>query len=413
MIGHLRLRGRGAMQADSSPAASNSSTDGKKRPRSAGPAPPADLLPIISRRNMSGVASQALKQQMRAARTEATVRARQLHSQLQRGRQDSPPAPRAASPAARRYLICKSAAGSFGLGFAERAGGVIISEVAAHSSAESVGLEAGVRLVRLECGHGATYDVDTMPLADVVHVLREQETVTLCVAPATEEDLEPRARPVAARCQEQASEESRRGSTSPEQRASCETYVVLPGLLNDADIASVERATEEQPDQPQTLYGEAHSAQFLHRAGYFERREPALFGKLMAAMRLPPDWPSASETANNVLQSAGGGCPPSGLSVRCIEAHTYTCGGGLLEQGHIDQGSSLSLSVVLTEPTEGGHFVTTGADGTAVTHALSRGDGVLFRSDTIHNVTTVTAGVRRALVIELWNGAPNERDRDR
>ena len=128
-------------------------------------------------------------------------------------------------------------------------------------------------------------------------------------------------------------------------------------------------------------------------------------------MRPPPGWPLASETANNVPQSAEAVCPPSGLSVRCIEAHTYTRGGGLLEQGHIDQGSSLSLSVLLTEPSEGGHFVTTGADGT-VTHALSRGDGVLFRSDAIHNVTTVTDGVRRSLVIELWDGAPTERDRD-
>ena len=92
-------------------------------------------------------------------------------------------------------MLRKSAAGSFGLGFAERGGGIIISEVTAHSGADEAGLEAGVRPVRLECGHGPTYDADAMTLADIARVLRERDAVTLCVASLAEADLEPRALP--------------------------------------------------------------------------------------------------------------------------------------------------------------------------------------------------------------------------
>ena len=35
---------------------------------------------------------------------------------------------------------------------------------------------------------------------------------------------------------------------------------------------------------------------------------------------------------------------------------------------------------------------------------LARGDGVLFPSEMRHNVTTLVAGERRSLVIELWDG---------
>ena len=40
-------------------------------------------------------------------------------------------------------------------------------------------------------------------------------------------------------------------------------------------------------------------------------------------------------------------------------------------------------------------------------------DGVLFASERRHNVTTCTGGVRRAFVLELWEGAENRHNRHR
>ena len=45
-------------------------------------------------------------------------------------------------------------------------------------------------------------------------------------------------------------------------------------------------------------------------------------------------------------------------------------------------------------------------------HPLERGDGVLFSSERIHNVSAVMGGVRHALVMELWEAeTDNQRDR--
>ena len=91
------------------------------------------------------------------------------------------------------------------------------------------------------------------------------------------------------------------------------------------------------------------------------------------------------------------------LNIRCIEYHTYSRGGGLVAPGHCDNGSVLTLSVMLSDPSElsGGHFVTF-TDGEPVVHRLMRGDAILFRSEKHHNVTAVWADVRQSLVVELW-----------
>jgi|LauGreDrversion4_1035100.scaffolds.fasta_scaffold233134_1 hypothetical protein len=106
------------------------------------------------------------------------------------------------------------------------------------------------------------------------------------------------------------------------------------------------------------------------------------------------------------------------LSVRCCELHTYRVGGELMATGHRDAGSSITMSVLLSEPSQaaGGTFLTwvPGADGAeAVEHALGRGDAILFRSEDFHNVSPVRAGVRQSLVVELWTGAANCHDRNR
>ena len=62
---------------------------------------------------------------------------------------------------------------------------------------------------------------------------------------------------------------------------------------------------------------------------------------------------------------------------------------------------------------DGGRFVTYDAAGAPVVHELDRGDAVVFASDQVHHVATVSRGERRALVVELWAGPATNHDRSR
>ena len=91
---------------------------------------------------------------------------------------------------------------------------------------------------------------------------------------------------------------------------------------------------------------------------------------------------------------------------------TDAVGGGLTTPEHRDNGSKLTMSVLLSHAHElsGGEFVTYAA-GRPVVHELARGDALLFHSERLHNVCPVTRGVRRSLVIEMWARRANRRDR--
>ena len=93
---------------------------------------------------------------------------------------------------------------------------------------------------------------------------------------------------------------------------------------------------------------------------------------------------------------------------------------GLTDLGHNDQGSVLTFSVALSDPVggvaDGGRFTTTrwraeAQRGVVVVHELRRGDAIVFPSQTVHNVTELKAGVRTSLVVELWTGGTNVRNR--
>ena len=167
---------------------------------------------------------------------------------------------------------------------------------------------------------------------------------------------------------------------------------ILPGVLSDAEISEVLRLADGCPPDAVVSYGNAHEVRYLHRAA---PRSSHLIERLIAAMR-------ASEICGG---SAGA------LRVRCIELHSYAVGGGLMERGHRDKGSVISLSALLTAPGGGGAFTTWDADGGAVEHALRPGDAVVFASERTHNVSLVTSGTRQTVVIELWDGGKNLRDR--
>lgn len=187
----------------------------------------------------------------------------------------------------------------------------------------------------------------------------------------------------------------------PEQTAA----IHLHNLLDEAEIASViasAHAMAEDYDGKSfedllVAYGDAHAALHMHRDGYFARSRPALNGKLVSQMRMQ----SASRPGS-------WGSPMLPLSVRCVEFHAYTVGAALMDPGHRDRGSTISMSVLLSDPTkhDGGRFVTW--EGAApVVHELGIGDAILFPSEKVHNVSPLTRGVRNSLVIELWAGDGN------
>lgn len=101
------------------------------------------------------------------------------------------------------------------------------------------------------------------------------------------------------------------------------------------------------------------------------------------------------------------------LNVRCVEFHRYATGGELIDPGHIDVGSTLTLSVQLSplEQQQGGRFTTTDPSGRLIEYDLQRGDAILFCSETVHNVQAITGGSRNSLVVELWTDPPNKLNR--
>ena len=171
---------------------------------------------------------------------------------------------------------------------------------------------------------------------------------------------------------------------------------LLPGLLADSEILELMEAASSW-EGPQAPYGDGHLAQYLHRDGFFQLHCADLCAKLLTAMRAADEWWPASTV----------------LRVRCIELHHYKTGADLMEYGHTDKGSALTMSVCLHPADDGGRFVTWDAKGEPVYHALASGDAILFHSEKTHNVECVRAGERRALVIELWDGDVNVRDRCR
>ena len=192
-------------------------------------------------------------------------------------------------------------------------------------------------------------------------------------------------------------------------------------------------------------FSDEHIALYLHYDGYLQQQQPALWAKLHGAMTQQPavsSDPAALQLrcvrrhASNPIDPAcqassslGGRWMDRGLTTALpshaqAEYHSYAEGGGLLAPGHRDEGSSLTMSVLLSEPQApqaqggggggfgGGEFITWDGGAQPVAHTMRRGDAVLFHSCRAHNVAQVTHGLRQSLVIELWTQDTNNRDRE-
>lgn len=199
--------------------------------------------------------------------------------------------------------------------------------------------------------------------------------------------------------------------------------VTITRLLSHSDIAILHEAARElRKLQEPHRYDQPHESLFLHAA---------CCTRVKLSLAVVTKEPSASSAVRLTLRPARSSfietaCPelirrvlvrmralwPTKLSVRCIEYHTYWPGGCLLDPDHIDAGSTLTLSALLSDPStlDGGQFLTFSA-GAPVAHELECGDAIVFYSERIHNVSAVMSGVRHSLVIELWEGVENVADR--
>lgn len=146
-------------------------------------------------------------------------------------------------------------------------------------------------------------------------------------------------------------------------------------------------------------WSDEHVVLYMHMNDWFVTALPTPWSIIRGGMEFQP-W---MEGGIPVLAGDWIGSSESMVDVRCIELHHYSTGGGLVEPGHRDCGSALTMSVLLSDPEDvsGGDFVTYD-DGVPVAHKMNQGDAILFKSEKLHNISTVTAGVRQSLVVELW-----------
>ena len=195
--------------------------------------------------------------------------------------------------------------------------------------------------------------------------------------------------------------------------------VVLRGLLNAHDIAVLHAtALLVRQQQKAHCFDRYHDALFLHQIKppvslLLAASEQGVRVKLITN----PVETFFASLCHGVLEKTiplmRGQWPASRpIYIRCVEFHTYQPGGSLLGD-HMDANSILTMSILLSDPasTEGGQFITFTADERPVPHELGCGDALLFFSERLHNVDTVTAGTRHSLVIEMWEHGTNVRDR--
>lgn len=94
------------------------------------------------------------------------------------------------------------------------------------------------------------------------------------------------------------------------------------------------------------------------------------------------------------------------LSIRVVEHWHYDVGGGLVDNYHYDTDSVITIVALLSDASDfdGGTFRTFEHDGTHLEHPMLQGDVICFLSHKYHNIVALTRGIRRSMVVELWQG---------
>jgi hypothetical protein len=189
-----------------------------------------------------------------------------------------------------------------------------------------------------------------------------------------------------------------------EAKKAAPRVVLLRALLDEIEIDRI--LTMATQHLPHIKYDDGHEISYLHTV----TQQPAIASilhKCTSHLRAQP-----------LLNAVGR--DSALLNVRCQELHTYGIGSGLSVANHRDSGSTLTMSVLLSDcALVGGVFIIwkessigSGAWNVPVEHPLARGDAILFHSEDFHNVSPIQEGSRQSLVIELWTGATNHLNRE-
>jgi len=168
-------------------------------------------------------------------------------------------------------------------------------------------------------------------------------------------------------------------------------------------------------------YTDEHVVLYMHTNNWFTRTHPILWSRIRRGMEerhrrqgdgVADDTDTYINDRSALDDESWIESNRSKLNVRCIELHHYVEGGGLITPGHRDNGSDITMSVLLSDPAavSGGDFVTY-REGMAIAHKMNRGDAIIFDSEKLHNISTITKGLRQSLVVELWSSSRNMRNR--
>jgi hypothetical protein len=207
-----------------------------------------------------------------------------------------------------------------------------------------------------------------------------------------------------------------------------EPVAKLRGLLNPEQIEFVHNAAKRiAPMAGPARYGDevwaarqhlpaCWETMYLHTGGWWERECADLASYLLEAIEAA----DKAQGWNLLTKAKENGLP---IHWRTVEYHERLAPDpGLMDEGHVDGGSLLTLDIMLSDPEtdfEGGTFFTkqlkegavdegeNGENVEDVEHTdWNRGDGMLFISHKEHNVRPLTHGKRNVMVLELWQGDP-------
>jgi hypothetical protein len=185
-------------------------------------------------------------------------------------------------------------------------------------------------------------------------------------------------------------------------------------LFTAADLADIEAVRKGIADSEDILDNNPQNATHKHKMATFlnnppvhsvRNQAPHIIGKMLRfglQAWEQASWGGSAEQPGPLHSVAG---MPS-LSIRVVEHWTYGVGGGLVDPEHYDVDSILTIVGLLSEASdyEGGAFRTYESDGSHLTHTMDQGDVICFLSHKYHNITPLTKGVRKSLVMELWQG---------
>lgn len=173
----------------------------------------------------------------------------------------------------------------------------------------------------------------------------------------------------------------------------------VPKFLDDGEIDSLVAVAREVQAEKGAVERSTRGAggwSTIYLNSRLKEKLPWLHDRLFEAARAVD-----AESWNHVLRDRS-------LQLRCAEFHTVTPPGNLAYEEHYDQGSLVTVDIMLSDESDfgGGTFSTLEIDDVLVEHTFQKGDLMLFLSHKYHCVSPVTSGRRNVFVAEIWEGAP-------